>query len=175
MKAFKLFLGALFLIAMYSCTKSGAAVAGNDIQATSDEILLANNSGPSANGQGGLLINDRVQHFAFHASIDKDGNVSGSWESKSPGQNVRTHGTITCLQLVDNKTAIMSGIITHRAGDDFPGTNVGDPIYFKVRDNGEGANSAGDLFTDYYPGFNNCSNLNLPFQPIVNGNIQVKP
>jgi hypothetical protein len=175
MKVFKLFLAALFLVAMYSCTKSDAAVTGNAIQATSDEMLLANNSGPSANGQGGLLINDRVQHFAFHASVDKDGNVSGSWETTSPGQNVRTHGTITCLQLVDNNTAIMSGIITQRAGDDFAGTNVGDPIYFKVRDNGEGANSAGDQFTDYYPGINHCGNFNIAFQTIVNGNIQVKP
>ncbi|MBC7382715.1 MAG: hypothetical protein H7296_06920 [Bacteroidia bacterium] len=44
--------------------------------------------GPSANGQGGLTIGDRVQHFSFHASTDKAGVVSGSFEVKSPSQDL---------------------------------------------------------------------------------------
>ncbi len=100
--------------------------------------------GPSANGQGGLTIVDKVQHFSFHASTDAGGVVTGSFEVKSPDQDVRLHGTITCLTILSgNKTAFMSGVVTKKVGDGFPGFyNVGDYVYFEVQDNGEGANAA---------------------------------
>ncbi len=131
--------------------------------------------GPSANGQGGIVLNDRVQQFSFHANTDASGNVSGSWESNSPGQNCRTHGTITCLTILpDGKTAIMSGVITQVDGDCF-GAVVGNPIWFKVQDNGEGSKASEDRFTDYYFFLSGCNNYGVGLQPIVNGNIQVKP
>ena len=135
-------------------------------------------NGPSANGQGGLLLpymNGQVQQFSFHANTDKDGNVSGSWESNSPGQNCRTHGDITCLTiLADGKTALMSGVITQVDGGCF-GAVVGSTIWFKVKDNGEGSNAANDRFTDYYFGISGCVNYGGTLHQIVNGNIQVKP
>jgi len=129
----------------------------------------------SANGQGGITINNRVQQFSFHANTDRNGNVSGSWESNSPGQNCRTHGNITCLTiLADGKTAIMSGVVTQVVGDCF-GATVGTPIWFTVQDNGEGSNSPGDRFTDYYFFTSGCGNYGAPLHLIENGNIQVKP
>ncbi len=135
----------------------------------------------SASGQGSLLnphFNDRVQHFSFHAASDADGsNVTGSWESNSPGQGIRTHGTITCLQILpDGKTAYMTGIITHRDGDGFAGLyEVGDPIWFKVRDNGEGNNSVADQFSDYYNVGGCLPRPTITMYPITGGNIQVRP
>jgi len=177
MRKLQIFTLAILLFAVIGCTKTGTDTVANKVQSSATEERLApnGNSGPSANGQGGLLLNGRVQHFAFHASIDKDGMVSGSFESKSPGQDFRTHGTITCLVLQDNKTAIMSGVITKITGDGFPGVVEGTPVWFKVRDNGEGANSPEDQFSDYYLGLSGCVDYGLPLLPITNGNIQVKP
>lgn len=135
--------------------------------------------GPSANGQCALLqpyFNGMVQHFSFHAKM-KNGAVTGSWESKSPGQELRTHGKIDCLTILpDGKTAIMSGVITHRTGDGFPGAyQIGSRVWFKVIDNGQGNNSAADQFSDYYSSSAPCTDFNQPMYDIVNGNVQVKP
>ncbi len=136
--------------------------------------------GPSANGQGALLnpwFNGQVQHFSFHANTNASGNVTGSFETKSPGQDVRVHGTINCLTiLADGKTAIVKGVVTQKVGEGFPGGyEVGSQVWFKVVDNGEGANSSGDQFTDYYSSNAPCSNFNVAIYTILNGNIQVKP
>ncbi|MBC7382716.1 MAG: hypothetical protein H7296_06925 [Bacteroidia bacterium] len=72
----------------------------------------------------------------------------------------------------------MSGAITQRVGDGFPGTyNVGDFVYFGVQDNGEGANSAGDKFSDLISSGATqfCGPFGTFLLNIENGNIQVKP
>jgi hypothetical protein len=132
--------------------------------------------GSMANGQGGLSFNGSVQHFAFHAVKGSDGTVKGSWESTSPGSENRTHGSITCLTiLADGKTAIVSGVITHKVGTGFPQFTVGDPVWFKVQDNGEGNKAIEDGFSDYQMGVSGCLDYGLSLLPIENGNIQVKP
>jgi hypothetical protein len=135
-------------------------------------------SGPSANGQGALVPIGATdnQQFAFHANTDKNGAVSGSWESHSPGQNVDTHGDITCLTVLpDGKTAFMTGVVTQVNADNPFGIVVGTPIWFKVQDNGEGSKAAEDLFSDYYFGVGTCANFTPALRPILNGNFQVKP
>ncbi|MDP4264513.1 MAG: hypothetical protein Q8941_18430 [Bacteroidota bacterium] len=130
----------------------------------------------SANGEGELSFNGGFQHFAFHALKYGDGTVKGSWESKSTGADDRTHGIITCLTiLADGKTAIMSGIITQKDGTGFPQFTVGDPVWFKVQDNSEGARASVDMFSDYYMGLSGCVDYGITMLPIENGNIQVKP
>ncbi len=158
----------------FSCSKDAAVL--TDDRAPVSGFVVERGSGPSASGQGSLLLNDRVQHFAFHAAIDAAGNVSGSWESNSPGQDIRTHGTINCLViLADGKTALMSGEITHVDGEGFPGISVGDPVWFQVQDNGEGKKATPDRFTDYYLGLSGCFEYGVGMLPILNGNIQVRP
>ncbi|MBC7382714.1 MAG: hypothetical protein H7296_06915 [Bacteroidia bacterium] len=134
--------------------------------------------GPSANGQGKLQLsymNGETATFSFHASKDAAGNVSGSWEARSPGQDCRQHGTITCLTVLpDGKTAIMSGEVTKSDGTCL-GYGAGTPIWFRVVDNGEGSNAAPDTFTDYYFFAGNCGNFGVTNHPITGGNIQVKP
>ena len=134
--------------------------------------------GPSANGQGSLIFDGRFQHFSFHANTDNNGNVTGSFELKSPAQDVRLHGSITCLRVrTDGKTAFMSGQITHRDGNGFPGEyQVGEYVYFQVQDNGEGSNAASDKFSDVYSsgGSQVCISNLIGLQNIETGNIQVK-
>lgn len=136
---------------------------------------------PSANGQGALDLGlAKIQHFSFQASTDNNGNVSGSFEVKSASQDVRLHGNITCLRILgDNKTAFMSGTVTQRSGDGYPGFyNVGDVVYFEVQDNGEGSNSIGDKFSDVNTNGNTtpvCGPFSIGMFNIANGNIQVKP
>ncbi len=138
-------------------------------------------AGPSANGQGALDLGagTKIQHFSFHANTANDGTVSGSFEVKSADQAIRLHGTITCLKIrPDNKTAFMSGVITQKVGDGFPGFyNVGDFVYFEVQDNGEGANASNDKFSDVFTSgvTQFCGPFLIGMANIVNGNIQVKP
>jgi hypothetical protein len=137
--------------------------------------------GPSANGQGALDLGlTKIQHFSFHCSTDNNGNVTGSFEVKSASQEVRLHGNITCLKVFPNgKRAFMSGMITQRSGNGFPGSfNVGEYVVFNVVDNGEGANSAGDEFSDvgqFDPTTQDCDLFAFFTFKIANGNIQVKP
>ena len=77
-----------------------------------------------ANGQGALLLphlNGEVQHFSFHVVKDANGEVQGTWESKSPGQDLRTHGILNCLTFLDDHTAYMTGVITQKIGAGYPG------------------------------------------------------
>ncbi|WP_310380459.1 hypothetical protein [Flavobacterium sp.] len=144
-----------------------------------------NTPNSSANGQGAIFLNYEgfvpgIQYFSFHANTDVNGVVSGSFETKW-GVNGRIHGTIDCLTtLSDGKTAILSGKVTQINGDGYinSGFLVGMNAWFKVQDNGEGANSSTDMFSDIYANFDpilQCSfNLGVDMLTITNGNIQVK-
>lgn len=138
--------------------------------------------GPSANGQGSLLIAGGLETFSFHASTDAGGTVSGSFEVKGRGigQDMRLHGTITCMTVMpDGKTAFLAGLITQREGGDaYPNSYlVGDYVYFAVKDKGEGQNAMEDQFSDVFASGSTevCGPHPTPLYPIDNGNIQVKP
>jgi hypothetical protein len=175
---------ALFFAAMLcgsSCSKETETV--RPIGETTR--ISARAAGPSANGQGTLIagyLGDKPQHFSFHANTSPNGNVTGSFESTALGLDSRVHGRIDCLNILpDGKTAIMSGVVTVVTGDiyliDF-GFNVGDQAWFKVEDNGEGANATEDRFSDVYV-FDELppctSDFDVELLEIANGNIQVKP
>lgn len=141
-------------------------------------------SRPSANGQGAVFLNYEgftpgVQHFSFHANTDENGKVSGSFETKW-GVNGRVHGTIDCLSILpDGKTAIMTGTVTHVQGEMYIyyGVEVGMNAWFKVKDNGEGANATKDNITDINVEHNGppCSyDYDFELLTIQYGNIQVK-
>ncbi|MBD0293782.1 MAG: hypothetical protein ICV84_01070 [Flavisolibacter sp.] len=77
--------------------------------------------------------------------------------------------------LVDSKTAVSSGTITKISSTQFPWFVIGDPIWFKIRDNGEGITDLPDEFTDYYFGTSGCTDYGFSLlQPIENGDIQIK-
>lgn len=171
-------------IVLIQACSSDMSVVDSNSTATNDKSrdqVVTNNDGPSVNGQAALLrdyMNGEVQHMAFHASKDADGNVTGTFESKSPGQDTRVHGDITCLNILgDGKTAQMAGLVTQVVGEGFP-VAVGDYIVFVVQDNGEGSNGTADMFSDWTVAGTtapDCSWYNGGLSEIENGNIQVKP
>ena len=144
------------------------------------ESKLSKSAKSTVSGQGGLSFGEgtKKQHFSFHASLDSNGNVSGSWESKSPSQNsLRSHGVIDCVTFLDDKTAILSGTITKIVkGDEgtFGNYIVGNSVWFKVVDNGDGKQSNADQFSDYFGGVGGCQLFNVGLRDIETGNIQVK-
>jgi uncharacterized protein (TIGR02145 family) len=181
MKNVKLYLATLVfsLVFLNGCTEDNIsitqeeAVKSLEIQIKSDMSESAKGQKSFVTGQGGIIFEGKHQNFAFHASMDSEGNVTGQWESKTVGANVRTHGTIYCLTFLDEKTAVMSGTITKVNKEDgtYPGAQVGNSIWFKVVDNGSGNT---DQFSDYYLRRGDCIDYGFPLREISNGNIQVK-
>ena len=168
----------LSLMLLISCSKSdnqGSLV----MQVAKDETQRDLHDGGHisfANVQAALHLFGHVQHFSFHVIKDANGNATGTWESKSPGQEVRTHGILNCLVFIDDRTAYMTGVVTQKVGYVFPGEyEVGMPVWFKVRDNGEGNTGAVDEFTDYYSlqGIECVNYQQATMHPIISGNIRV--
>src|SRR6187200_299134 len=98
-------LASLTIIFLICCSKyhndDGLKIR-DDINETQSEL---SNGGimSFANGQAALLLphlNGQVQHFSFHVVKDAKGNAKGTWESKSPGQGLRTHGVLNCLVFI---------------------------------------------------------------------------
>ena len=168
------------MILLISCSKNLNEKIG--FKEETNEAVMNRSSGGNtsfATGQAALLLphlNGRVQHFSFYVVKDANGDVKGTWESKSPGQDLRTHGILNCLVFIDDHTAYMTGVVTQKIGEVFPGEyEVGMPVWFKVRDNGEGNNNT-DEFTDYYslPGIECVNYEQASMHPIISGNIQVR-
>jgi hypothetical protein len=182
MKKFQLYLTVIacgLFLTLNSCDSDQLSISPdevNGVQIEKPEVSAKGSKLSSVNGQGGLVINDRHANFAFHASIDLDGNVKGSWQSLSPGQDIGTHGTIDCIIFIDDNTAILTGTITKVKKNDgeWPRAEVGNLIWFKVVDNGEGKKAATDQFSDYYITDAGCTNFDVNLYDISNGNIQVK-
>ena len=97
----------------------------------------------SANGAGQITSGGELRTFSFTAQKDSSNNSSGQAELHSRASNLRLHMDIDCLHVVGS-TATMSGKVTQ---DNMNGAFVGDPIWFRVVDNGSGANSPPDLIS----------------------------
>ena len=181
MKNVKMYLALLVFsfVLLNGCSEDNITISQDDalisleFQSKNELSLSEKGQKSFATGQGGLIFNEKHSNFSFHASKDSEGNVSGQWEAKTVGGNLRTHGTIYCLTFIDEKTAVMSGTITqvNKEDDSFLGAQVGNSIWFKVIDNGEGMT---DQFSDYYIRAGDCIDYNPPLVNIENGNIQVK-
>lgn len=161
-------------LGFWSCSEEPVSVMSDKGNET---VLLK--SGPSANGQGTLIMPwGDYQTFSFHAR-DFDGVAEGSIQFNIHGL-YQAHGTIDCLTIEGNQ-ATLSGVITNwpEAWEEyFP-----QPYYFwfRVIDNGEGVNDPPDEFSDiyvpidYFP----CDwvlpeGYTIPMIPVLNGNFQVR-
>lgn len=100
-------------------------------------VVLADNLSKASGA--GKVRQDRS--FSFNAQERKDGTVTGSGVLQIPIQgepgNVDIHFDIDCLNS-DGTNAIMTGTVTKSTV--WP---VGWEVWFKVVDNGEGANASG--------------------------------
>jgi hypothetical protein len=137
----------------------------------------------------------RAQYSAT-ALRHQDGTVSGQFqvhEEGFEGVALRVHGETTCLTIAADGTARAGGRITQVAFWD-PTLNRWEPLtelvgahaVWRVKDNGEGSNSAPDLASDIRAGFpaeinvadRFCAGtlqlLNVVTYPLVRGNVQVE-
>ncbi|PKA84590.1 hypothetical protein ATE92_2788 [Ulvibacter sp. MAR_2010_11] len=131
-------------------------------------------SGPSANGQGTLTNPDgSTRHFSFHAKEKNNGSIQGSGVLTYGGGLLKIKFDVDCLEVSGN-TAHLSGIIT--SWSDNP-DGVGWGFWFKVIDNGEGANADPDEMTRLgnSPSPLDCTvDYGIEIYQIEGGNIQVK-
>jgi len=134
---------------------------------------LAVFNGPSSNGHGNITVNGELRTFSFHANTLKNGEVRGSLTLHNRVNDTFIRADIDCLRVIGN-TAHMSGVITRSSEPAFEGLRA----FFRVQDNGEGANSPPDglSFLNVGPNVPDCNSaFSPPFQVIEGGNIQVKP
>lgn len=163
------------LLILNSCSEDNS-VTENKLQNQSISTL-SKSSGPSANGQGILIIDGKKQTFSFHAR-EKDGLVEGSLEVKVRNEDFIARGEINCM-VVDGNQATLSGVIT-KSNWDIPSEYSF--FWFRVVDNGEGKNCPPDEFSNiyipisYFPcDWEIPEGVEIPMIEIVSGNFQVKP
>lgn len=141
---------------------------------------IAGSAGPYASGHGNLIEEGDLRTFSFHAKELKNDKVVGSLVLKNRNLGVRVKAKIDCLFIENGNQATMSGVLTQVRGADQ--NLLGDEIWFRVQDNGEGFRNTGDRITlllveeDNPPDPDECTiDLGEDLQNIGAGNIQVKP
>ncbi|NIX14429.1 MAG: hypothetical protein GWN11_00735 [Candidatus Dadabacteria bacterium] len=112
--------------------------AGYNIQA------FAGSAGPYASGHGNLLEEGDLRTFSFHARELQNGKVTGSLVLKNRSAGARVKAKLDCLEINGNQ-ATMNGIVTQIRGTD--AALLGNEVWFRVEDNGEGFTNTGDRMT----------------------------
>ena len=140
------------------------------IVATGAALSQAQNVVASASGAGMLTVGGEKRTFAFTAQRDTSGNTTGNGQVVNKLTGAITHFQISCLSVAGN-VATMRGTTTRlNGGGQFD-------VWFRVADNGEGANAPPDQITLVLlsdpPGPTCSENLGLQFRDIEAGNIQV--
>jgi hypothetical protein len=137
----------------------------------------------SVTGTGHVTITlnevDFWRNFAYTAIERADGSVAGQFEFQARQLSVRVHGRVTCLSVVGN-AAWLGGVIEQMVGS-FPNPAVGPgtPVWWRVVDNGQGANAVADLISGLgtmgdelaYCAARPAAPM---FRPLEAGNIQVR-
>jgi hypothetical protein len=164
--------------------------------AGSAQSLTAGGPGPKTSGGGQLLVSNMFEGtFAFNAVQTGNGGTVGQlhYSLLFQGLPVEFYGRVTCLA-VDSMThrAWIGGVITENLSEHptytTPRTQVGRDIWFRVVDYGEGAGAQADRST--FVGFEGDRGIitsaeycaarlwvdgDVGTQPVIHGNIQVKP
>ena len=162
-------------------------------------LIITGMSGPAraggghaaASGHGNLVMEGALRTFSFQAREFRNGRVQGSLVLKNRHLGVRARADIDCLR-IDGDEAILSGVLTHVDG--IEGNFIGDEVWSRVRDNGEGRGDPSDQISLVIvevaatpPEFFTCETPlddildafpeledDLELQDIIGGNVQVK-
>jgi hypothetical protein len=114
--------------------------------------------------------------YAMHARRDADGGVRGQIEVHLSDPLVDLHGDVTCLQ-VDGSLAWVGVQVTRSDATDGPFAEGGS-FWFRVEDNGEGANALPDRISFLNPagGAARCNEkrTGLPLAFTMQGNVQIR-
>jgi len=158
----------------------GFAVTAILIAAISLNVGMTNAQGTGitalSTGSGQITRGGELRTFSFTAQRDSSNNSSGQAELFNRASGVRIHMQLDCLNVAGN-VATMSGKVTeaNAAGSGF----IGNPAWFRVVDNGEGAGAPPDLISLVAvffgsPGVPCTDGTVTPANiPIEDGNIQV--
>lgn len=116
------------------------------------------------------------ERYAIVAQKDGSGNVQGRATVIGLNQTVNLHGDVTCLQ-VSGTLAWIGVTITESTDADGP-LSAGGSFWFRVQDNGEGANAPADRISALNPagGAARCNEMRtgLPLAWEMIGNVQVR-
>ena len=118
----------------------------------------------SATGGGGYLIGDLQVSFSFNAIGRADGSATGRFfhSVELGGQLIEFTGRVTCVTMdAENGRAWIGGVVTAN-NSEHPAFvteihEVGDDIWFRVLDNGEGAGAEPDRST--FVGFEGAADI----------------
>lgn len=136
-------------------------------------LMAAGN--PSATGGGHFRIDGALRTFAFSAIYHKDGSASGEGVVNNRADGTKIHFEVESVYIPQTPGNV--AVVGARVSTSSNPTLVGQPVVFRVQDNGEGANDPADQVSLLeLPGrpINATEWLNLTIQPIEIGNIQVR-
>ena|SRR3989442_10422039 len=125
-----------------------------------------------ASGGGTVDYAGARNTHAFTARIDADGKVQGQAEFQLRYLDLTIHVEIDCLAVVGNN-AWLGGTITHSSNPALEG----EPVLFRVQDNGEGHAAPQDMTSQIVigPTLPSCTTTPpLGLIPWTNGNVQVR-
>lgn len=125
-----------------------------------------------ASGGGTADIQDLGRSkYAFHATVNGDGEVKGTFDLHFTTIDAEAHGDITCLFVSGNR-ATMIGRVDRATGPD--AAAISPFIIWSVVDNGEGANAEPDRVSSFSPsGGTFCRGFLGTGTEWTNGNVQV--
>ena len=142
---------------------------------TGTEMLLKPDNAPvhQASGGGTVDVPAGRSTYAFHASIDGAGSVSGGFEFHFASSGANVHGDVTCLLVIGNY-ARLTGVVTNSSDEGAMAT--GTVLHWQALDNGEGSNAPPDRVSSFYGVVNPalCGFVNVLDKDWTNGNVQVK-
>ncbi len=91
----------------------------------------------SVTGSGSFIFQGNNRTFSFTARLHADGSVSGEWERVNHIGNAsqtKSHGKVTCLNIIGNNRARLGGFATSGAFSASPNNEVA----WRVIDRGQG-------------------------------------
>jgi hypothetical protein len=157
--------------------------------AVDSPAFSAAGNGPPVSGGG------RYTHYytgetsvSVHATVGKDGVVSGQFEQHNPVLGLNVHGRVTCV-VVDGNRALISGLFSNVKRGTLSGVEEGNGFILVVEDNGQGAQSPPDRVSPYQQGgphFADCALITANAAaitaillgdavPLTSGNFHVRP
>ena len=133
----RLFVG----IAVAGTVLAGCEQPVGHVLATTVALNSAVSSPVLVTGSGHIEAGDGLRNFTFHAMLQPDGSVNGSYRILRTDLSTEFVVDVTCLSVVANR-AWIGGRISFA---DSPGVRVGTISYFYAIDNGEGESAPPDI------------------------------
>jgi hypothetical protein len=141
--------------------KEGAMKRRGTLSALFGALILCLAGGPSALADSGGKVTGGGMYFnnthpvilSVNAIQQKDGTVNGHFEQHNPdNNNLFVHGTVSCLDFVNDTTVLVSGFLTdvHNVPPGFEYIQPGAAFLLFIQDNGNGSGGPADRVSFYF-------------------------